>query len=160
MPVAQLPLLAVGDIWQKRLRVESPNYQFESFSQLKITEETASFVKSGLAVDGNFLIPLGPHPWHWNHTHSYCVSVNLGAGKRLLVPCVELIRFYFGSSSNLLKRLFIGPLNQDMLWTSKRFNKQNRHLHLVLAERLSGASAADITVNAVFGNSVIDSKLL
>ena len=65
-------------------------------------------------------------------------------GRRLLVPCLELIQFYFGSSSNFLQRLFTYPLTAAALWTSKRFNQANRHLHLVLASRLSGASAADI----------------
>jgi hypothetical protein len=144
VPVAQLPLLAIGDLWQNGRRVASPDYQVERFHRLRITPETTAFVKAGLAIEEHFLIPLGPHPWHAKHTQSYCVSVALDKGKRLLVPCVELIRFYFGSSSNLLKRLFIGPLQQDMLWASKRFNKTTRHLHLVLADRLSGASAADI----------------
>lgn len=101
-------------------------------------------MKAGLAIDEHFLLPLGQHPWHRNHTQSYCVAVTLADGRRLLVPCVELIRFYFGSSSNLLQRLFTGPLRPEMLWTSKRADTENRHLHLVLANRLSGTSAADI----------------
>ena len=144
VPMAQLPFLAIGDLWQNGRRVASPDYQVERFHRLRITSETTAFVKAGLAIEEHFLIPLGPHPWHSKHTQSYCVSVVLGEGRRLLVPCVELIRFYFGSSSNLLKRLFIGPLQQDMLWVSRRFDKASRHLHLVLADRLSGASATDI----------------
>jgi len=93
---------------------------------------------------GTFLLPLSQHPWHRTHTHAYCVAVELGQGQRLLVPCVELIRFYFGSSGNFIQRLFTQPLDTTTLWTEKRFDAVSRHLHLVLAEKLSGASASDI----------------
>lgn len=144
VPVAALPILAIGDLWQHGHQVASPGYQKESFKGLRITHETTAFVKAGLAIDEYFLLPLSYHPWHRPHTQSYCIAVAMADGHRLLVPCLELIRFYFGSSSNFLQRLFTYPLAAAALWTSKRFNQTNRHLHLVLASRLSGASAADI----------------
>lgn len=143
-PIAALPLLAIGDIWHEGRRIASPDYQTESLKRLRIAPDTTAFVKSGLAIDEHFLLPLAQHPWHRSHTQSYCVAVTLDEGRRLLVPCIELIRFYFGSSSNLLQRLFTGPLRQETLWASKRLNPANHHLHLVLANRLSGASATDI----------------
>lgn len=143
-PIAALPMLAIGDLWQHGRQIASPDYLVESFKGLAINPDTVSFVKAGLAIDGHFLIPLSCHPWHRLHTQSYCVAVELDARRRLLVPCVELIRFYFGSSSNFLQRLFTVPLAQESLWSSKRFNPTTRHLHLVLANRLSGLSASDI----------------
>lgn len=144
VPVAALPMLAIGDLWQNGNRISSPDYRVESFRALRIDAESASFVKAGLAVDGRFLLPLSCHPWHRLHTRSYCVSVVLGDDRRLLVPCVELIRFYFGSSGNLLLRLFTTSLTTETLWVSKRFNPANRHLHLVLAAKLSPLSAPDV----------------
>lgn len=144
VPVAALPMLAIGDLWQNGRRIDSPVYQLEAFQNLRVDDTSACFVKAGLAVDGRFLLPLGRHPWHRLHTQSYCVSVALSDGRRLLVPCIELIRFYFGSSGNLLQRLFTGPLTKEALWVSKRFNPANRHLYLVLAKRLSLWSAPDI----------------
>ncbi|MBN9424572.1 MAG: hypothetical protein J0I91_19185 [Candidatus Accumulibacter sp.] len=144
VPVSALPMLAIGDLWQNGRRLESPVYQLETFQNLRVDDTSASFIKAGLAVDAHFLLPLSRHPWHRLHTQSYCVSLALSDGRRLLVPCVELIRFYFGSSGNLLHRLFTGPLTRESLWVSKRFNPTNRHLHLVLAKRLSLWSAPDI----------------
>lgn len=143
-PISALPMLAIGDIWHEGRRIAAPDYQTESFKRLRIAPDTTAFVKSGLAIDEHFLLPLAQHPWHRSHTQSYCVAVDMDEGRRLLVPCVELIRFYFGSSSNLLQRLFTGPLRQETLWVSKRLNPANHHLHLVLANRISGASATDI----------------
>jgi hypothetical protein len=65
-------------------------------------------------------------------------------GKRLIVPCMELIRFYFGTSSNLLHKLFTAPLRKEMLWSEKSFDPATGHLHLKLANKISGASASDI----------------
>lgn len=144
IPVAALPIVAIGDLWQSGERIASPEYQTECFNKLQITPDTASFVKAGLSLDDCFLIPLNRHPWHRLHTQSYCVSISLPDHRRILVPCMEIIRFYFGSSSNLLQRLFTNPLTKSTLWASKRFDPVTQHLHLVLANRLSGVSASDI----------------
>ncbi len=143
-PIAALPMLSIGDLWQVGQQIASPNYQVEAFKSLAINPESTAFVKAGLALEEHFLLPLSHHPWHRHHTQSYCVAVSLDEQHRLLVPCVEIIRFYFGSSSNFLQRLFTAPLSQDNFWTHKHFNPATRHLHLVLANRLSGLSAPDI----------------
>lgn len=93
-PVATPPLLAIGDIWHEGRHVASPDYQVERFRGLRITPDTSAFVKAGLVLDEHFLLPLGSHPWHRNHTQSHCVAVTLNDGRRLLVPCVELIRLF------------------------------------------------------------------
>lgn len=143
-PVAVLPLLAIGDLWQGGRLIASPIYHAETFRNVQIVPGTTGFVKAGLAVDEKFLIPLHAHPWHRLHTQAYCVAVSLGGVRRLLIPCVEIIRFYFGSSSNLLQRLFSMPLNAEALWSSKSFDPGSRHMNLVLAPGISGASASDV----------------
>lgn len=143
-PIAALPMLAIGDLWRAGQQMVSPDYQVEIFKDLAINPDSVAFVKAGLALEEHFLLPLSHHPWHRHHTQSYCVAVSLGEQRRLLVPCAEIIRFYFGSSSNFLQRLFTAPLSHESFWTYKHLNSANRHLHLVLANRLSGLSAPDI----------------
>jgi len=101
VPIAALPLLGIGDLWQNGRLVASPDYEVETFDGLRIEPATTSFVKAGLAIDEKFLIPLNIHPWHRPHTQAYCVTVEGESGRRLLIPCAEIIRFYFGSSGNL-----------------------------------------------------------
>lgn len=144
VPIAALPMLAIGDLWQAGKKIASPDYQVEKFRRLEIHPESTAFVKAGLALEERFLLPLSRHPWHRHHTQSYCVSVALADQRRLLIPCIEIIRFYFGSSSNFLQRLFTAPLAPESLWSSKHLNPATRHLHLILANHLSGLSAADI----------------
>jgi hypothetical protein len=62
----------------------------------------------------------------------------------LIIPGAELVRFYFGSSSNLLKRLVTAPLSEESLWRRKHYDPEARHLHLKLANGMSTVSATDI----------------
>lgn len=70
--------------------------------------------------------------------------VDLPDARRLVIPCMELIRFYFGSSSSLLTKLFLPPLARDSLYEKAALNIRSGQLMLALAEKMSGASAADI----------------
>lgn len=140
-----LPLLRIGDIWRDGKREASPNYQLETFIDLHIDDSTVSLIKAGLNLDEQgFLLPLSEHPWHIQCTHSYCVMVDLPGNRRLIIPCIELIRFYFGSSSNLITALFLPPLERKTLYRNPQYNKITGRLVLELAERISGASAADL----------------
>ena len=144
LAISALPILTVGSLWQKGLKIAEPDYQQETFHDLNIDLETASFIKAGKDIDESFVLPLAAHPWHRLHTHAYCVMVALPNDKRLIIPCMELIRFYFGSSGNFIQRLFTEPLGVNTLWSSKTFDVKTQSLHLVLADRISGVSASDI----------------
>ncbi len=143
LSIGTLPMVGMGDIWQDGERIAQPDYQQESFG-VHIANSWADIIKAGLSEEDNFLLPLSEHRWHRGATQSYCVCISMKDGKRLIVPCMELIRFYFGTSSNVLHKLFTGPLREEMLWHEKSFDAVNGHLHLKLASRISGASASDI----------------
>lgn len=143
--VGTLPLLRVGDIWQDGELVAEPDYELEAFQGVQIDDDTTQLIKAGLNLDERgFLLPLGEHPWHRQATQSYCLSVDLPGSRQLVIPCMELIRFYFGSSSGLLTKVFLPPLLRESLYTEAQFNKRNRQLSLDLADRISGSSASDI----------------
>ncbi|WP_131277753.1 hypothetical protein [Hylemonella gracilis] len=143
--VGTLPLLRIGDIWRDGQPHSQPDYELEEFKNLQITSSTVSLVKAGLNLnEQGFLLPVSEHPWHMQCTQSYCVVVALPDGRRLVIPCMELIRFYFGSSSGLVSRLFSPPLQRESLYSRAEHDLAAGHIVLHLAERLSGASAADI----------------
>ena len=143
LSIGTLPMVGVGDIWQDGERIAHPDYQQESFG-VHIANSWTDIIKAGMPDDENFLLPLNEHRWHRGATQSYCVCISLGDGKRLIVPCMELIRFYFGTSSIVLHKLFTGPLREEMLWSEKSFDPATKHLHIKLAGRISGVSASDI----------------
>ena len=143
--VGILPLLRIGDVWRDGRLILRPDYELETFAELQIDAATTTLVKAGLNKDSQgFLLPLAEHPWHRQCTQSYCLEVALEDGRRLLIPCMELVRFYFGSSSKLINRLFSPPLDTDLLYTRSAFDIAKAALVLQLAEGMSGSSAADI----------------
>jgi hypothetical protein len=143
--VGTLPLLGIGDIWRDGQLEMRPDYELEHFPNLEINSETAVLIKAGLNLEEKgFLIPRAEHPWHMQCTQSYCLMVELSHNRQLIIPCMELIRFYFGSSSNLLTKLFLPPLNRDALYSKPHFDKFTGRLSLQLATNISGVSAADI----------------
>jgi hypothetical protein len=142
--IGTLCVLRIGDIWCGQRLVSQPDYELETFQNLQIDQSTTTLIKAGVSPDGGaFLLPSAEHPWHMNCTHSYCLVVDISPTLRLVVPCIELIRFYFGSSSSLLTKLFLPPLMRDSLYSKARYDKLGR-LTLDLAEKISGRSATDI----------------
>ena len=92
-------LLHIGDLWQDQTLVGREDVE-ELVAEIDVSKETNKVVKAGSSFDdGTFMLPLHEHAGHRENTHSYCVRVSLPDGKLLVVPCMELIRFYFGSSS-------------------------------------------------------------
>jgi hypothetical protein len=57
---------------------------------------------------------------------------------------MELIRHYFGSSSELLSRLFLPPLSKDRLFERWYLDPRTRRMTLELADRMPGTSAEDV----------------
>ncbi|WP_156129112.1 hypothetical protein [Chitinibacter sp. ZOR0017] len=144
LPVGVLRALKVGTVWQNGMCIHDPDYDLEVFQNIAISPETTTYVKSGASVDGDYLLPWGEHRGHQQHTHSNGICIALPDGRQIFVPCLELIRFYFGSSGSLISRLFSGALKKESLWQELKFNDQTRHLHLKLASKLPGPAAADI----------------
>lgn len=143
--VGTLAILQVGDIWQDRQLVFRPSYDLDAFEQVEIAPTTTHLVKAGHSRgDDSFLLPLAEHPWHRQNTHSYCVAVDLPEDRQFVIPCMELIRFYFGSSGSLLSKLFLPPLQRTALYSAHSFNKDVGFLQLKLAAGISGASSTDI----------------
>lgn len=143
-PIGMLPYVRIGDVWQNGERKYSPDYQREQFSDLHITRASSKLIKAGQSVDEVFVLPLKQHPWHHLLTGSFCLSIELTEGRQIVIPTMELIRFYFGSSSELLHRLFMHDIKYEQLWEHQQYTIRTGRLHLKLARKLSGVSAADI----------------
>lgn len=110
LSIGTLSVVSMGDIWQSGEKISQPNYQQESFG-VHIAHSSANIIKAGMSLDEHFVLPLKEHRWHRGATQSYCTCISMKDGKRLVVPCMELIRFYFGTSSNVLHRLFTNTPN-------------------------------------------------
>ena len=144
--VGTLVMLRIGDCYRKRRYVGPGEAESETFADIEVDPPGTELIKAGNSEGGQFLLPLAHHPNHRDHTQGYCVRVPLGNGRQLLVPCMELVRFYFGSSGALLSQLFRPELRRTDLYDPKRsFVRADRsRSHLHLAPGLPGRSAADV----------------
>lgn len=143
--VGTLVLLRIGDFWQGQRLLHRPSLQTETFSAIEINDTTVSVAKAGAELEtGEYLIPFSEHPWHKEATRSSCTRVDLADGRMLVIPAMELIRFYFGSSSSLLSKLFKPPLQRDSLYKEGKLNPQTGYMSMQLAEGINRASAEDI----------------
>jgi len=143
VPVSTLVDLRIGTIWQNGSMVSDPGYMHETFP-ITANKDTTTLIKAGVAnAEKVFILPFEAHPFHKAHTHSYCLQISLAEETRLIIPVPELIRFYFGSSSTFLGRLFQGPFQEERFWTRAEFHK-NGVAELGLAKGIAGASAHDV----------------
>ncbi|MGE5491780.1 MAG: hypothetical protein ACM31P_10925, partial [Actinomycetota bacterium] len=144
MPISSLGMLRIGDIWQDGKLLAQPDYFREVFESLHIGPDTIKLVKAGLPIDGHYLLPFSEHPWHRQHTDAYCIAAKISDEVTLIIPGAEMIRFYFGSCSILLHRLFTEPFRQERLFREKYYDDTRRHLHLKLADGIPRFAVPDI----------------
>lgn len=152
VPIGYLPLIRIGDIWQNGSLLQQPDYTTEKM-KLRIHPDCAKIIKSGVSREENadFILPFDRHPYHKGHTNSYCLMVESGTAS-VIIPSLELIRFYFGSSSNLLARIFNVPFDESRLWTSIQKDEDGM-ADIGLAHGISGYSAADVARIALDANA-------
>ncbi|NDI85468.1 hypothetical protein [Undibacterium crateris] len=147
IPVAYLRLLRIGDMWRYGRRVNGGDGEQLSFSNIEINSETVDVKPVGLpiAVDDEirFLLPFDQYCSHRRHTGSYAARVRIDEKTFILVPCMELIRFYFGSSGALLARLFSGPIRGHDLYESAKTNLMGV-AHVRLSAGIPGIAAATV----------------
>jgi len=91
-----------------------------------------------------YLLPFTDFEGHREHTHAQCVRIAVDSRSMLVIPCMELIRFYFGASGSFLKRLFSGAFALDRLYSDARMNQKSRIANITLAPDLSGVAAATV----------------
>lgn len=144
MPIGSLPMLRIGDVWQNGKMALQPEYQKAVFPNLEIGPGLSLFIKAGLSIGESYLLPFSDHPWHRQHTHSYCVAVKVSDSVTLVIPGLELIRFYFGSCSILLHRLITKPFREESLIREKNFDPKRKHLHLKLADGIPRFAVPDL----------------
>jgi hypothetical protein len=144
MPIGSLGSLRIGDVWKNGELFSSPVYCQNTFENIKIDAETVSPIKAGLSLDGSHLLPFEEHSGHRLHTNAYCLMVKMPGNLRLIIPAIEIIRFYFGTSSSLLHRLFTENFCEKRLWRDLLFNDETRHLHLKLADGMPTYAVHDI----------------
>lgn len=149
VPMAFLRLLRIGDIWADGILCGSDQTICrEEFLGTEITDGAFDVKPAGFPMLGGdrtiYPLPFEKINTHRGHTGACCVRVNLNGNATLIIPCMEMIRFYFGASGALLSRLFSGAIGSQRLFTSARISPTTGIGNLNLAHGLPGVAAATV----------------
>jgi len=108
VPLAFLGQIRLGDIWRDGRRVGSADVQEETFS-LDVNSESMTSIESGSRrADSTYELPFAQCDRHRGHTESQLTRIAINSHQSLLIPCMEVTRFYFGTCGTLLNKLFGG----------------------------------------------------
>jgi hypothetical protein len=147
LPIGMLGLTPMGSHWRDGVRFNSVS-GFEkiatfyiSTSAVKLKPAGASFGKS---QRGEFVLPFTHYGRHGGHTKSSLAVCAVSADTHVVIPALELIRFYFGSSGALLRHIFKHDFCLDSVCDSTTAHLDNWHGHIDLGVDIPGSSATDI----------------
>lgn len=149
IPVAFVRLFRIGDIWESGRNTGCRDISTRETFHLELQEGTVMVMPAGVPLSDDpqnleYPLPFSVFGGHKEHTHAQCARIQLDGNSTLVVPCMELVRFYFGASGSFLKRLFSGAFALDKLFTRARLSPTTRTANIDLAEDLAGTAAATV----------------
>lgn len=149
LPIAYLRKFRIGDVWEDGMWTGRRDTQAKEIFCLEISKSSTSVMPVGVPLNSDqnspqYLLPFTDFEGHREHTHAQCVRIAVDSRSTLVIPCMELIRFYFGASGSFLKRLFSGAFALDRLYSDARMNQKSRIANITLAPDLSGVAAATV----------------
>lgn len=144
LTVSQLCAARVGSLWKNKVVTDQAMGE-----EREISVDTGDMVHTvaGATVpqnrfgDDGFMLPYDAHVFHREHTKAPCLAGWVDT-TCYVIPSTELIRFYFGSSGGLLRRLFSANFEVDRL--GKRESFVCGRLNVGLPHDIGPASAHDV----------------
>lgn len=149
LPVSILPFVPIGSIWSNGRNVGDD----KEMTRLTLMGLTRPEGLSGLVPAGGFVegqntsarcLPFSRFPFHTDHTESWLTVARTPDGIAVVVPSLELVRFYFGASGSVVSRLLSGASAMENLWVSARHTVRTDVANIELAQGLNGAAAATV----------------
>lgn len=123
--VGLLPIVWIGSVWQNGIRIDDVQYVARSFSVDTTLAKTTKFSGHSDPLNKARLIPASQYPlggkaWaHVQHAPLFALPF-MGDPYGLLIPAIEVIRFYYIYSSYSARALFYGQY--DSLYKDPELN--------------------------------------
>jgi hypothetical protein len=119
MNAGYLPLVRIGSLWRDGVRLEQVGLgdtTAEPFFRVDITSKTSRLVPANMLLSGfsrEYLIPHFEYPLGGRGLRTWFLSIDHGGiPHRILIPLMEVGRFYYFCSSQLTKHLLWGNLDE------------------------------------------------
>lgn len=147
VPISLLRLFRIGDVWSNGHRTGKSTLPRMTLERVTVNKDTCEIRPIGLPANfpsgRRYPVPFEHFNWHKPYTGSFCVKIEANERLTLLVPCVELIRFYLASSGLLIQRLFT-PLVNRKLYTYRRYSEKDGTAFIRLSTGLIGPAAPTV----------------
>lgn len=112
--VGQLPFVYIGSLWREGKRLAIKAGKILTIN-LNIGPATTNISKSMDSVEDQTLIPFNSHQVSGAGKDALCVHItHNGDSAGIIIPTVEIIRFYFATSSLLSKAVFDGSFTHNL----------------------------------------------
>lgn len=106
--VGQLPFVQVGSFWKDGQQLPSLAGEPKSFD-IEISSASTGFARATDKVGGQTVIPFNDHKVHGAGKGSWCLCLPYGNDSAgIIIPAIEIIRFYYATSTRLSKAVFNG----------------------------------------------------
>ncbi|MBE0506990.1 MAG: hypothetical protein IBX50_09770 [Marinospirillum sp.] len=113
--VGQLPLIDIGSIWFNGYKQNKFAGKVEFFTDLLINPSTTQVVPALHKVNDFSLIPFSSYRFGKAGAGSQLIAVSSdGYPYKILIPAMELIRFYYAVSTHLSHALFTGVFQHNL----------------------------------------------
>lgn len=112
--VGQLPLITIGSLWKNQRCLHNAAGKIHDFSNIEISPSTVRLIKSDLVVGDHPLIPKSHHQIGMGLAAKCLVVEFNGDPYGVIIPVVEIIRFYYATSTDLAKAIFYGDFQHNL----------------------------------------------
>lgn len=149
IPIAILPHIRLGDVWKDGSFVESAPLTRLLLQDLLIDEQTTEVLPSGLPYSppggaSSYVLPFSLFNAHREHTRSWIARVQVDPGTVLVVPSLELFRFYFGATGSVLEGVMAGGDAEQRLYHAAYISRSSNAANLVLGMGMLAAAAPTV----------------
>lgn len=149
IPIAILPHIRLGDVWQDGGFVESAPLTRLLFQDLLVDEQTTEVLPSGLPYSppggaAAYVLPFNVFNVHRDHTRSWIARIQVDPDTVMVVPSLELFRFYFGATGSVLEGVMSGGDAEQRLYHAAYISRTSNAANIVLGMGMPAAAAPTV----------------
>lgn len=109
-----LPILAVGSIWRNGYLLPESAGELDTFTSLQISPDKIQLIRANHQVNGQSVISPKYYRYSGIGFGSWVLAVeHEGDPYKVLIPAMEVLRFYYATSSLIARHLFFGSLRHN-----------------------------------------------
>lgn len=114
--VGQLPFVSIGSVWKNGYIQVFKAGTEETLYNINIVDDNIKVINANHKVDGKYLVPPNFYKFGKEGLYSKLIAIKNSKGDPfgLLIPVIEVIRFYYALSTHLSHAVFSGAFKHNL----------------------------------------------